>query len=208
MRLQLMALAAVIALPFALALEYGSVAAEEESVVEIPQAEVIEDVAEGRAQRARLRAFYTAPPVMPHDRALLRNHDCQYCHSDVRDFRSTDRLSTKTPHAQLSNCMQCHVAVEPPLGEAAEPVDTSWAGLEEPGAGDRAHALAPPTLPHRLFLRENCLSCHHAESPYVFMRCTHPERGNCLQCHVPGLDNEFQLTREPHAADAEEGRKN
>lgn len=208
MRIHLAALAMLLAFPFALALEYSDASARDDASVSVPQYEEITDEEAARAQRAALRAFYTAPPVMPHDRSLLRNHDCQYCHSEVREFKSTERLSTKTPHAQMSNCMQCHVAVEAPVGEAAEPVATSWQGLEEPGAGDRAHLLAPPTLPHRLFLRENCLSCHSTESPYVFMRCTHPERSNCLQCHVPGLDNEFRLDRSGLVEHAETKEEN
>ncbi len=40
----------------------------------------------------------------------------------------------------------------------------------------------PPTIPHSLQNRTNCISCHEAEiRPPV---TPHPERKNCQQCHV------------------------
>ena len=171
------------------------------------QAETEAQSRAGRAQRAELRAFYTAPPVIPHDRELLRNRDCMICHAEIRDLDTSERTSLKSPHARFSNCAQCHVSIEPAFGEAAEEVESTWQGLEEPGEGTRAHALAPPTLPHRVFMRENCLSCHSTDNPYEFLRRPHPERVNCLQCHVADGEIEFKVSKTqgdgPSAAEAD-----
>jgi nitrate reductase (cytochrome), electron transfer subunit len=39
-------------------------------------------------------------------------------------------------------------------------------------------------VPHPIFMRENCLSCHGAAGPEP-IRTTHPWQTNCLQCHAP-----------------------
>ena len=50
--------------------------------------------------------------------------------------------------------------------------------------GQRAFAGAPPTIPHTLWLRGNCLACHGAFG-FAELQTSHPERANCVQCHVP-----------------------
>lgn len=48
-------------------------------------------------------------------------------------------------------------------------------------------SVSPPTIPHTLVGREgNCLLCHRdiGEGKGV-PQTPHPERPNCLQCHVP-----------------------
>ena len=49
---------------------------------------------------------------------------------------------------------------------------------------------SPPVIPHKLFMRENCLSCHAGPSAPKEIRMSHPERVNCRQCHVPGNTQE------------------
>jgi nitrate reductase cytochrome c-type subunit len=51
--------------------------------------------------------------------------------------------------------------------------------------GDRLYAHAPPVIPHGVFMREACAACHEGVAARSEIRCTHPERVNCLQCHVP-----------------------
>ena len=53
-----------------------------------------------------------------------------------------------------------------------------------PGA-NKALSSSPPVIPHQIQLRENCLSCHAGPSAPKEIRVTHPERVNCMQCHVP-----------------------
>lgn len=140
--------------------------------------------------RAALRAFYTAPPEIPHVVLGQGNRQCAYCHSEVRHIG--ERTSVRTPHIEMSNCQQCHVGPNV-LNEEFEVELTisDWLGLEEPRKGSRAFELAPPTIPHRLFMREDCMTCHDPQQPTTGMRVPHPERSNCMQCHVADESQQF-----------------
>ncbi|MCA9407312.1 MAG: nitrate reductase cytochrome c-type subunit [Candidatus Omnitrophica bacterium] len=139
-------------------------------------------------KRAILRAFYSAPPVIPHDVDEPRDaKDCLRCHLNVTKL-DDGRVGMQTPHPQFSNCLQCHV---PGYADGGKKLPTSWEGLEEPKRGDRWFIMSPPTVPHRIRMRENCLSCHGPENPDMRLRTSHPERSNCLQCHVPQYGNDF-----------------
>ena len=140
-------------------------------------------------ERSSNRAFYTAPPAVPHELENLGNEDCQTCHEEVLDLG--DGVSIPTPHPQFSNCLQCHVGVEPPAFLDKVAVQSDWVGVDEPERIERRNESAPPVLPHRLFLREKCLSCHHPEHPRIELRTSHPERSNCLQCHVAIEERQF-----------------
>ena len=144
-----------------------------------------------RAQRAEIRAFYTAPPQIPHE-LMPTQSDCQFCHDEVREIQG--KLTVKTPHPEKTNCMQCHMAATTPLGPPDQALENSFKGLEEPRNGDRWSAVSPPTIPHRNFMRENCASCHDGKSPYEYLRTPHNERGQCYQCHVSAANAEFTLT--------------
>jgi cytochrome c-type protein NapB len=80
----------------------------------------------------------------------------------------------------LERCGQCHVE------QLTEEVfrRSRFAGLRGRGVADRAHPAAPPVMPHRLFLRERCESCHVGPAARPEIRTTHPERTRCRQCHV------------------------
>jgi nitrate reductase cytochrome c-type subunit len=136
--------------------------------------------------RSELRAFYTAPPVIPHE--LVDERDtgtCLVCHQSVVELE--ERVSVRTPHPEFTNCLQCHLRSVTPGWMTPKPsVETAWQGLEEPTTGGRAHALAPPTIPHRLFLRDRCRVCHGLDHPNEAMRTPHPERWSCRQCHLAG----------------------
>ena len=140
--------------------------------------------------RAALRAFYTAPPVIPHLVQHQGNAQCAYCHQEVRHIG--DRVSVQSPHAHFQNCQQCHVGISELNENEPEPVVASrWQGAPEPRDGDRATVTSPPTIPHRIFLRENCNTCHGPDNPNTALRGSHPERSSCQQCHVADLDAEF-----------------
>ena len=158
---------------------------------ESTEAQVEEAIEEERAARDARRAFYTAPPVIPHDVVPNQARQCQFCHEEVRE--TPFGVSIKTPHPQFTNCFQCHVAQKTTLEPNPEPVATTFKGLLEPKDGSRNNPVAPPTIPHRLFLRENCLSCHDSKNPRLGMRTPHPQRSQCVQCHVPEMDAEFTL---------------
>jgi cytochrome c-type protein NapB len=67
-------------------------------------------------------------------------------------------------------------------------VENDFDGLDAPGAGPRASIVAPPQLPHRVFMRENCDSCHgvNGRDP---IRSSHPWRESCSQCHASSSDS-------------------
>jgi nitrate reductase cytochrome c-type subunit len=136
------------------------------------------------------RAFYTAPPVMPH-RYGRRDKDCRYCHSQVKEYKG--KTSAPSPHPKWVNCMQCHVrrGVPGKQGLVRQSVENSWQGLKEPEAGPKSHEGAPSVIPHRLFLRENCKSCHDREHPEKSLRSPHANKVNCQQCHVARSTEQF-----------------
>lgn len=146
-----------------------------------------EEQIEDQDARATLRAFYSAPPVIPHEIVAKNAAECLDCHANVKRLED-GRVAMATPHPHFSNCMQCHV---PGAEGVFDETTSDWQGLEEPKRGDRWFALSPPTVPHRIKLRENCLSCHGPQNPDMTMRTTHPQRTNCLQCHVPNVFAEF-----------------
>ncbi|MCF6284919.1 MAG: hypothetical protein L3K26_07000, partial [Candidatus Hydrogenedentes bacterium] len=147
-----------------------------------------------RAARATHRAFYTAPPIVPHDLYPASASNCLVCHSKKGTYFG--KISPRTPHPQLTNCTQCHLPSKPAFVYVeADLVETSWKGLETPTAAPRANRVIPPTMPHRKFMREDCQSCHSYQSPYTSMRTPHPQRMNCAQCHVPAADTEFTIEK-------------
>lgn len=156
---------------------------EKNNVVEIIKNENIAN----KDSRSILRAFYTAPPVIPHKVESQDSRNCLTCHENVTKL-GDGRVAMQTPHPQFSSCLQCHV---PSIPGGNQEVDNDWRGLEEPKRGDRWFVMSPPPMPHRVALRENCLSCHGPKNPDMKMRTPHPERTSCLQCHVPDYKKEF-----------------
>ncbi len=142
---------------------------------------------QARATRAARRMYDGAPPVSPHPLDQQNPASCLSCHGNPTtiDGRPVPQMS----HAPLDNCLQCHVSSVGPT--------STWRGKDLPGlftenaftgqppplTGTRAFDGAPPTIPHRQHMRENCLSCHGPGGTSAF-RSTHPERQNCLQCHA------------------------
>jgi cytochrome c-type protein NapB len=134
--------------------------------------------------RAAGRAYDGAPPVIPH--ALIGH--CTTCHDDDGSVIAGIGVAPASPHGSaaasgaLRRCRQCHVPVE----TQAVMVASVFSGMPQgPWKGGRATPGAPPTIPHTLQLRENCLSCHSGPASRVEIRTTHPERARCRQCHVP-----------------------
>ena len=138
-------------------------------------------------RRAERRAFDGAPPVVPHPVDATSSANCRVCHSQGLAVR--DVVAPRMSHPEMGNCTQCHVESGGSLpGESAE-----WAialaangfeGRTSVGRGSRAWPGAPPTIPHALWMRENCASCH-GPTGLVGLRTSHPERTLCTQCHVP-----------------------
>lgn len=137
-------------------------------------------------QRASLRAFEGAPPVIPHAIADLNVQTCRVCHAE--GLKAGDKTAKMTSHTYLTNCTQCHVeAAETALGSGGAPLN-SFVGFRSSGyGGTRAWAGAPPAVPHTTFMRTNCVSCH-GEHGYDGWRPDHLSRTNCAQCHLPAAE--------------------
>jgi cytochrome c-type protein NapB len=137
----------------------------------------------GNEPETSARAFDGAPPVIPH---VAFGAVCQSCHGPSGPEVPGLGYAPRSPHEQtagmqFSRCQQCHVF------QNTEGVwrSTTFAGLPQPTApAHRAHPLAPPTIPHPVFMRENCLACHDGPAARDAIRTSHPERARCRQCHV------------------------
>ncbi len=131
------------------------------------------------ADRAKNRAFDGAPPTIPHRVDSTSAPACLACHG--QGLIVGERIATKICHPPFSNCLQCHVEVS--NRDAELTVENLFAGRLRSGPGERASPGAPPTIPHSVFLRSDCLSCHGwVARPGI--RTTHPWFSACTQCHV------------------------
>lgn len=137
-------------------------------------------------RRADLRMYEGAPPVMPH---AVRNRDCLDCHAT--GMITEGKQAPITPHPQLANCQQCHV----PQQDVAPFRENEFKRTIAVAALPNANPSGPPLIPHRVFMRENCLVCHNDPARKEVVQTTHPERANCRQCHV-AQNAEVELFRE------------
>ena len=131
--------------------------------------------------RMQNRSFDGAPPMMTHAVSFGDNKSFLECHGE--GFTMGKRIARPMPHALLENCTQCHIEQESDMfGEVTE-VTSYFHGLLPPTSGERAFDGAPPTMPHGLLMRTNCLSCH-GSTGYAGLQTDHPERRSCTQCHA------------------------
>lgn len=138
------------------------------------------------------RAFPGAPPIIPHaieSDVKDLGQNCLGCHLDGGYVRKFEAFAPVAPHPEYANCRQCHV-VQPGEGLFAE---QEWQRLEVAYERYQALPTSPPTIPHSLGMRENCLACHAGPGAVKEIRTTHPDRVNCRQCHVPAV-NRDELT--------------
>jgi cytochrome c-type protein NapB len=142
------------------------------------------------AVRADRRAYDGAPPTVPHESFGAA---CAACHDERGQSVRGVGFAPASPHDNTSKaggtvrCRQCHVfRTTNDLFVASE-----YEGLpQDLTAGDRATPGAPPRIPHRILMRENCVACHDGPAAREEIRTTHPERWRCRQCHVPVTENE------------------
>lgn len=160
------------------------------------------DVETQRASRRARRAYEGAPPVVPHPMAQTDATSCMLCHEQAT--RIGDRIAPAVSHQAYSSCTQCHVAdsglpIEWNTGRFAMDSNSQFIGEQITPMGSRAYEGAPPTIPHRTLMRENCMSCH-GEGGTSAIRTTHPDRQSCTQCHAPNAEydqREFLKTTFP-----------
>lgn len=134
--------------------------------------------------RAERRAYDGAPPVIAHDDFGIT---CTECHNLEGMEVAGVGYAPPSPHqgtlgmSAVSRCRQCHVFA---LTEDTFAGNT-FAGLRQDlRHGGRLNDLAPPTIPHKTFMRENCIACHTGPAAREEIRTSHPERPRCVQCHV------------------------
>lgn len=136
------------------------------------------------SERALRRAYDGAPPVMPHEgfsRACLGCHNAVGVGVDGVGYAPPSPHG-ETPGLQGGRCGQCHV----PQVRVAVWRANGFAGVRQDlRRGDRLYAGAPPTIPHRVFMREDCAACHTGPAAREEVRMRHEIRGRCRQCHVP-----------------------
>ncbi len=136
------------------------------------------------------RAFFGAPPPIRHAGIIAseRNTDCLQCHAKENRIEMRHQAIAPVPHAEFSQCTQCHVKANP----AVKPFRTenTFVGLDLPGKGSRAHSLAPPTVPHKTFMRGNCIACHGPTGLWR-IKSPHPYRTQCVQCHAAEAKQDF-----------------
>ncbi|MBC3759647.1 nitrate reductase cytochrome c-type subunit [Hyunsoonleella sp. SJ7] len=130
------------------------------------------------------RAYHGAPPSIPHpvEEMNLGDNTCLQCHQNGGFVNKYKAYAPVTPHPEMINCRQCHVAQNSNTLFKA----TNMAQVNAPKVGvNNALIGTPPMIPHQIQMRENCLSCHAGPAAPKEIRVTHPERVNCRQCHVP-----------------------
>ena len=152
--------------------------------------ETLVPVITATTERSARRAFDGSPPVIPHKPL---GATCVTCHIQTGMPVPNLGYAPANPHGNvgnLQNCRQCH------LFQNNENLfaENGFAGLPvSVKLGSRVYPGAPPTIPHSLMMRENCLACHDGPSARPEIRCTHPERVNCRQCHLPILNGDPPL---------------
>lgn len=136
-------------------------------------------------ERRTRRAFDGAPPWIPHpvDRENERTGttNCLNCHRDGGWVPGWERYAPPTPHPEWTSCRQCHVPGDG--GDAFRP--SGWKRPADPVLDARSQPDGPPSIPHSIQMRGNCLACHSGPSAPAEIRTTHPQRTNCRQCHLP-----------------------
>lgn len=143
------------------------------------------------AVRAARRAYDGAPPVVAHTDFGIT---CTQCHNDEGIEIPDVGYAPATPHADTrglsvgSRCRQCHVfAQTDELFVANEFVPLR----QDLRRGQRLNSLAPPVIPHRTLMRDNCAACHTGPAAREQIRTPHPERVRCRQCHVAATTREL-----------------
>lgn len=136
------------------------------------------------AERAKRRAYTGAPPVIPHPPL---SGTCISCHTPLGREIPTRGMAPANPHtrtsglSEKSRCKQCHLFRQ----TEEQFVENEFVPLKLDGRrSQRAHRDAPPTVPHPLFMREDCRACHAGPAARPEIVCKHTDRQRCVQCHV------------------------
>jgi cytochrome c-type protein NapB len=135
------------------------------------------------SHRAKRRAFDGAPPVVPHPIDQTGTASCLACHGEGLMI-GKGVWAPKMSHAMLIGCTQCHVEQQSAALEPLPHPENQFQAFRATSSGSRAWPGAPPTMPHAVFMREQCMSCHGPTGADP-IRTSHPYRASCQQCHAP-----------------------
>ena len=169
-----------------------------------------------------LRAYPGAPPRVPHGLTTeeFRTSACRTCHERGGYVPRFNAYAPLTPHAELTDCLQCHTADDALVGTALPGADADdvcrqcHSALAAPPARDAAATQdaawprlaprdgTPPPIAHELDMRTHCAACHVGPAAVAEIRARHAERDNCRQCHVTTEPDAGAFTRPPTAAGA------
>ena len=141
-------------------------------------------------RRASRRAFDGAPATIPHAIHQTNPAVCMACHEHGRMVDGL--VATPMPHRFYANCTQCHVESDSRqfrLDAQVFLTESEFAGRPSPEQGERYWGHAPPVIPHPVWMRENCLSCHGTLGASG-IQSSHPWRHSCTQCHAPAADQD------------------
>lgn len=135
-------------------------------------------------RRAGRRAYDGAPPTIPHAVDQIAPPACLSCHGE--GIVVAGKTAPVMSHPRHDSCVQCHVVAIDPRPDVDTPpiLANDFVGVAAPHGGERAWPGAPPTIPHRTWMRERCDSCHGPRGA-LGMKSTHPWRQSCTQCHAP-----------------------
>lgn len=137
------------------------------------------------AVRATRRLYDGAPPVIPHQEygtACSTCHDAQGIGVEGVGYAPASPHTNTDEEGATARCRQCHVSVL----EDGRFAESDFVGLEQDlRPGSRLYPGAPPTIPHKVLMRENCTACHAGPGSRAEILTDHPERVRCRQCHVP-----------------------
>ena len=92
-----------------------------------------------RGDRAQLRLYDGAPPVIPHDVDEIGRRDCLSCHEEGKATLN-GKFAAITPHPSWTNCKQCHV----PQQDVSLFQKNSFIGVEYHGGIQKANPVGPP----------------------------------------------------------------
>jgi cytochrome c-type protein NapB len=137
-----------------------------------------------------LRQYPGSPPMIPHNISPTFADDtanCLACHERGGYNADLDAYAPVTPHPENESCRQCHVPVkdEKPFAK-----NNNWQSINPPKLGQSELAGSPPSIPHSLQLREDCIACHTGPGAMAEIRVEHGSRGNCRQCHASMIATE------------------
>lgn len=130
------------------------------------------------------RQYPGSPPYIPHKietSFAVDAENCISCHGKGGFNPRLGKFVPLTPHPEHELCRQCHV---PKVNDELF-VENSWLSIAPLRLGRSHLPGGPPSIPHSLQMRGNCIACHTGPGAVVEIRVEHSNRGNCRQCHVP-----------------------